>query len=36
MAKRAMFDTFDIEKNTTQTQPALVKNNETIFLFKQN
>ena len=36
MAKRAMFDTFNAEGNATQIQQNLIKNNKTVFLFRQN
>ena len=35
MAKGAMFDTFNAERNVTQIQQNLIKNNGTVFLFKQ-
>ena len=35
-AKKTLFDTFYAEKNTAQIQLNLLKNDETVFLFKQN
>ena len=33
-AKKTLFKTFNAEKNTAQIQLNLLKNNETVFLFK--
>ena len=35
-AKQALFKTFDTSKSTEQTKADLLKNQDTVFMFKQN